>query len=237
VSNVGLFNHCDTFQFATQRASAATILTQRALSLATDSPTVEFWRWFVANSSRFADDYDQPDLVTALDCRVQALNPKLSWEIGPGTSKQFQLVISPDLNPALRDISLQIVRLAPELADWEFYASRPPKQWSLRFQLDRDNGDGSAEIDAAAWTFVLQKAPSAKYDVLLVAEELQPLTEDERWTAAAIVIESILGEDLLLDTIDRFSIVGAVPPPLTSQNRSIRELKEAVLAGAPSESF
>ena len=65
----------------------------------------EFWSWFCFTAEAIALNPHDSALLAELDVRVQRLNPKFSWEIGPGLSKPWQLVISPRLNRDLREVA------------------------------------------------------------------------------------------------------------------------------------
>jgi hypothetical protein len=88
----------------------------------------EFWSWFCLTAEAIALNPHDSALLAELDVRVQRLNPKFSWEIGPGLSKPWQLVISPSLNRDLRELAKSIVAASPALRDWEFHSARQPKK-------------------------------------------------------------------------------------------------------------
>lgn len=171
--------------------------------------------------------YDS-DLLAELDVRVQRLDPKLSWEIGPGLSKPWQMVISPSLNRDLREMAKSIVAASPALRDWEFHSARQPKKWDLKFELEDPKGRVPIELDASTWKFVLLKYPDGKNEILLKAEAQTKLTKKQRKLAATIVLESILGEETLLDCVDDFQLVRELTPRLSKMLRPIQRLRDAV---------
>src|SRR5258708_49788 len=101
----------------------------------------EFWHWFRDVAGMLAANVESPALVKELDDRVRQFDPELSWEIGPGISKSWQLVISPNLNRDLRDKARAIVSGAPVLAGWEFYSARQRKEWDYKLELESADGD------------------------------------------------------------------------------------------------
>jgi hypothetical protein len=73
----------------------------------------EFWDWFRDIAEVLAANVENSSLLSKLDSRVRDLDPKLSWEVGPGFSKPWQFVISPNLNRNLRKRAREIVARAP----------------------------------------------------------------------------------------------------------------------------
>lgn len=184
------------------------------------------WSWFRTNADQLADNYADSLLLDQLDIRVRRINPRLSWEIGPGSSKPLQFVVSPNLDRRLRETARAVVADAPALRDWEFHFARQPKKWNYKFELR--NGKSRLPIDASAWTFVLLKYPDATREVLLKTADVAKLTRKQRETAAAIALESVLGEELLLDSVDEFDLVEKLPTRFKNKERPIRLLRDAV---------
>jgi hypothetical protein len=187
----------------------------------------EFWAWFAGIAPSLAANVEEPTLVHQLDTRVRDLDKALSWEIGPGVSKPWQLVISPNLDPELRGDARAIISRAPEVPGWEFHPSRQAKSWNYQLQLD--SAAPSSLIDASKWTFVLLRHPDGAHEVLLRARDLPTLSDDERWQAAAMALESILGEDAVMDRVQGFELLDELEPRFAEQERPIQELRKAVL--------
>lgn len=186
----------------------------------------EFWQWFQEVAPILHREWNRADLVEALDRRIHELNPDFSWEIGPHGLSDSQLVISPGLNRDLRVEARRVVERAPTVAAWTFFAARQPKEWDYRFQLEV--GEETIELDASSWHFVLLKYDNGTHEVLLSARDASELSPSERWQAAAIVLESILGEDVILDRLEEFDLVGELPPQLSGRERPIQELRKAM---------
>lgn len=184
----------------------------------------EFWDWFRDIAEVLAANVENSSLLSKLDTRVRDLDPKLSWEVGPGLSKPWQFVISPNLNRDLRKRAREIVARAPALPAWEFHSARQPKEWHYKLEL----GGDKVPVDASQWTFVLLEYPDGVHEVLLQGKGLPPLSDDERWQAAAITLESILGEDMVLDRVNEFELVDQLEPRFAERERPIQDLREAV---------
>lgn len=191
---------------------------------------LEFWTWFSKIASSLSADIQNPSLLEELDSRLAHLNSKLSWEIGPGSSEPWQLIISPNLDTGLRQTAMDIISHAPVLEGWEFYPARRPKEWDYKFCIERTGREAELiELDATGWGFVLLEYPDGKHEVLLQANNLPELDGDERWQAAAIVLESILGEEVLMNTIDEFELLDQLEPRFAQRRQSIQGLRAAVL--------
>lgn len=177
------------------------------------------WRRMLKNST----------LLEELDTKIKRLDPALSWEIVPGGCEPWQLVISPNLNRDLRPRAQDIISLAPIIQGWELHSARRPKDWDYRFSLESSDGR-SIQLDVSGWGFVLLRYPDGGQEVLLQGDNLPSLDDDERWQAAAIVLESILGEEVLLDKISEFELVDELEPRFAEKRKPIQRLREAVLA-------
>ncbi|HWZ46191.1 MAG TPA: hypothetical protein VNW97_22150 [Candidatus Saccharimonadales bacterium] len=199
-----------------------------------DGKVKYFWAWFSSMSASLAADIGNPSLLEELDARVRELDSMLSWEVGPGSSEPWQLVISPNLNRDLRQRSQEIISCAPVLEGWEFYSARRPKDWDYKFVMERSDGRESIELDASAWFFVLLQYPDGVREVLLQGNNLPALDDDERWQAAAVTLEGILGEELILENIDEFELMDRFEPRFVVQQRPIQGLREAIVGATGS---
>jgi hypothetical protein len=188
----------------------------------------EFWRWFRENAEAIATRPTNAAILEDLDRRLRDLDPRLSWEIGPGLNKPWQFVISPNLNRNLRGVARSIISRAPVLDDWEFHSGRQPKDWNYSFEIESTDGGRKKRVSAAGWTFVLLQYPDGIHEILFKAEDSRILNADERSQAAAIVLESVLGEDMLLDAVDDFELVDELEPRFVGKQRPIEELYRAV---------
>jgi len=187
-----------------------------------------FWNWFRGVAASLAADIENRSLLEEIDARVSQLDSKLSWEVGPGSHEPWQLVISPNLDRDLRQKTREIISHAPVIEGWEFYSARRPKDWDYKLLIERSDGREPIQLDTSGWAFVLLQYPEGKREVLLQGSSLPPLDDDERWQAAAIVLESILGEDILLDRISEFELVNRLEPRFAAKQKPIQHLREAV---------
>jgi hypothetical protein len=188
-----------------------------------------FWGWFSSIAASLEVDPENHSLLDELDARMSELDPLMSWEIGPGAHEAWQLVISPNLDRNLRTQTQEIISHAPVIQGWEFHSTRRPKDWDYKLLMERPNGQDPIYLDASEWEFVLLRYPGGDLEILLQGKNLPYLTDDERWQAAAITLESILGEDVVLDQLDEFELVGRVESRFTDKLKPIQRLREVVL--------
>ncbi|MFL6389835.1 MAG: hypothetical protein ACJ71U_20340 [Terriglobales bacterium] len=189
----------------------------------------DFWKWFSGVAASLAFDVENSLVLEDLDKRLLDLDPMLSWEIGPGSSEPLQLVISPNLDLNLLPTARKIISAAPVLDGWEFYSARRPKNWDYKLLMERSEGTSPIQLDASGWSFVLLQYPDGAREVLLSGKDLPELNDDERWQAAAMTLESILGEEELLNRISEFELVNQLEARFAAKERPIQQLREAVL--------
>jgi hypothetical protein len=186
-----------------------------------------FWRWFGGVAERLAADVENPTLLAELGAKVSELDPALSWEVGPGETTEWQLVISPNLDRDLRELAARIVAQAPAVPGWQFHSARRPKNWEYKFDLE--TADGVQTLDASSWRFVLLQYPDGAREIVLEGPGAAKLAENDRRQAAAIALESILGEEVLIDHVDDFDFVSTLEPEFAGRARPIQQLNSAVL--------
>jgi hypothetical protein len=95
--------------------------------------------------------------------------------------------------------------------------------------MERSEGQEPLRLDTSEWGFVLLRYPDGSKEVLLQGNNLSTLADDERWQAAAIALESILGEDVLLDEINDFELVEQLEPRFQEKRQPIQRLREAIV--------
>lgn len=187
----------------------------------------DFWRWFETIAAALSSDITNSELLEELDLKLHRIDPRLSWELGPGLTGEWQLVISPNLNPALREKASAIISGAPVLPKWEFYAARQPKEWNYQFKLE-GTGGRDISLDASSWEFALYRYPDGAHEIVLYGDNLPPLESDQSWQAAAITLESILGEDALMERVQDFSLEDISNRESHMETRPIQYLRKAV---------
>jgi hypothetical protein len=201
-----------------------------------DSEKVEnFWKWFAVNEHiirEVLDDDFHPDknfIVQSLDNHILEFG-MFTWEIGPSqnnsSDKPFYLIISPNGDKELLSISKSVVKLAPELNDWQFYSSKQVKNADLNFSIYDDNMH-ERHFDAAEWNFVLSHLPNLETKVILEAKNISHLDSDTKITAAHLALTAILGEEKKINSVAEILIVSEFEEEHRSKSKSIDLLAQS----------
>jgi hypothetical protein len=158
-----------------------------------DAQIAEFWNWFQSVANDLAQaKFDDKSLLAELEMRVLEMGD-VAWELGPGLLEKHALIISPDGAKEWLPVTEHIVDQAPSIPDWEFQSARPPRDWDMRFSIEGSNGR-HLEIDARPWRYVLFKYPDNTFDIVVEQNNLQLVSEDERYTAAVVFLDGTIGE-------------------------------------------
>jgi hypothetical protein len=189
-----------------------------------DSKISAFWAWFATIADKLGDDFDNETLQDELDARLAGLG-EIAWELGPGSTAENALAISPDGDPELLPLTQRIVSMAPELSRWEFLPARPARAASLEFSIATSSG-GELSIDARSWRYVLFKFPDTMFDIVLEQGDLPDASEDDRYIAAAVLLDGLLGEGKRLLRIRDVEPVIALSPEQAKKANPITVLSE-----------
>jgi hypothetical protein len=203
-------------------------LPRRTEKMTNNTNIQEFWTWFQGIATSLTTDVENRDLLEELDRRLHQLDSRLSWEVGPGAVETWQLVVSPNLERDLRPRAQEIICQAPVIQGWEFHAARRPKDWDYKLLMERPDGTEPVQLDVSGWGFVLLRYPDGNYEILLQGNNISLLDNDERWQAAALTLESILGEEVLLDKIKEFELVDQLDSRFAEKRKPIQSLRETV---------
>jgi len=89
-----------------------------------------FWRWWRSSAPGLADAIADGILIeraSEIAGLVDAIDPGLTWEFGPGTSSEHTFAITAAGNPALRRVARSWLLAAPPADEtWAFYDMRQP---------------------------------------------------------------------------------------------------------------
>jgi len=184
-----------------------------------------FWDWFHDNADAIVANYDDEKLIEQLDTKVAMAWPKLSWEMGPDISGDWYFALSPNLDKRNSEIATKAINSAPNIQGWVFYDTRQRKSWSGCFELL--TGRGTVKIDSSTWEYVLLRYPDGECEIFLIGDEANLFDEDERWKAAAIVVEGLLGEKIILDNDLSFTLSNAPEPQFRGRQKPIQDLPRA----------
>ncbi len=79
-----------------------------------DKDIVNFWSWFTKNSGNLHSDHYDKLILNELDRIISDWG--LTWEIGPGLSKENSFTISPNGDKELLSKAKNIIDKAPQLS-------------------------------------------------------------------------------------------------------------------------
>lgn len=189
---------------------------QRRASQHTDTaPAIEeFWQWWAEAAPGLAAAIPAGELADRageVGERVQAIDPGLTWEFGPGFAAQHQLVVTTEGDPSLRRIARRWLQAAPPADDtWEFYDMRQPNPMFGILGID------GAEIDLAEVR--VQGVPSMTgLDVAVYHPAFATLDENVRMQVVFLCIDFALGEEaaeVWLDAVEALTDEPAESVPL-----------------------
>lgn len=193
-----------------------------------------FWEWFVEYEDTIKEFFDEESLVDK-NALIEEINNQVldfgmfSWEIGPGSSRNYYLTISPNGKSDQLELSRRIMAAAPDLPDWEFHHAKPAKDWNLQFTI-YDDFMREQLIDASEWQFALVPKPSRQVDIFLQADNIDFLDAETRATAGDLVVTNLLGEERKINYVRRIEILSAHEEPQQAADQPIGRLKEQLEA-------
>jgi len=175
-----------------------------------------WWEAFAAKAEeldRMFTGSSEWDLAAWMGKTLQRIDARLMWEFGPGNSNGHRLVITPEADHHLRPLVDEILKRAPTLPEWSFFAHRRAEgveQMSLAIK--------SRTGVEPAFTGV-GLAPGECNRIDLAFQFPRSFLEDHRdlaHTQAFLAAESLLGEDLSTDWVGVLEAAAEVVQPLPS---------------------
>jgi hypothetical protein len=186
----------------------------------------KFWSWFADVAPELAGDFENEKLLEELDTRLSSFRG-VAWELGPGATAEHALTVSPDGDAQLLPLTQQIIAHAPSIESWEFHFARQPRSSYLEFSLCtryEKESKSEIEIDARKWRYVLYQFPDGVFDLILEQSNLGGLGEEDRYTAAVVLIDSVLGEATRLARINQIEPVLKLTGEQARNATSIKDL-------------
>ena len=186
-----------------------------------------FWSWWQEQGAREtaqAIDDGAPERVAAqLSAHVDAIDPGLAWELGPGTGSGHVLVVTCEGDPALRAVARRWRRASPAAdAVWQYADSRPPVADPAATVLTL----GDTELDLVS-AIALARVSGADLDVAVYHPAFVAMPDEERRLATFLMLDTVLGESAMETWVGTVA-VAAEPPldpvPLIGLRAVIREL-------------
>ncbi len=193
-----------------------------------------FWEWFVEYEDTIKEFFDEETLIDK-KALIEEINNQVldfgmfSWEIGPGSSRNYYLTISPNGKPDQLELSRRIMAAAPDLPDWEFHHAKPAKDWNLQFTI-YDDFMHERLIDASSWQFALMPHSGGQVDIFLQTDNIDFLDAETRATAGDLVVTNLLGEERKINYVRRIEVLSAHEEPQQAANQPIQLLRQQLEA-------
>ncbi|MCA6364136.1 MAG: hypothetical protein IM638_13955 [Bacteroidetes bacterium] len=159
------------------------------MSVSSPAQYTAFWNWFSSVSTHYFNieksTHVQHDLHQ-LKAKLSEVNKSLTFEIGPVRENgKRELVISADGIKSVFPIVIDLVHLAPELAQWTIFAFRQPKKEFTVLEY----GPLRVSYD----DIYFRATPEG--DKLAIELHIRNYKEDDIWNGAMfILLDNVIGE-------------------------------------------
>ncbi len=193
------------------------------------------WRWFYQNQNIIVASLEERDssndekIVEQLNELVLSFG-KLGWEMGKGINKPWSFTLTPNGDEQLLALTKEIVALAPQLDQWEFFASKQTKPWDRTFTTYDDNLQPH-EIDASAWSYVALDNGQNRINIVIEASNLSYLDDDTAFKAAEFVVQQELGEETMIAKIGIIDVADELTEEDQKFKKHISELRSDIAQG------
>lgn len=187
-----------------------------------------FWRWFLHNESIIKEcienehSEEREYVVDQLNEHILA-HGMLTWDIGLNDDNNWFLLLSPNGNPDMLEVSEKIMELAPDHTSWIFHASRPAKNWDRTFTVYNQEMD-VVEIDASDWHYLIFDDEDEKFELLFEAKNISKLHPEEAETAAEQFVIHEIGEAARIRHISTIEVVHSFDSDVETLKASVAEL-------------
>lgn len=159
----------------------------------------QFWSWWSGASGRIAAKLDAREIGPLSDeigARVAAIHPRLSWEIGAGTTgARHHLALSSQGDVELRVLTERwLSRAPPPDTIWEYYAARQPLpvgEWNAHPLGSKTEAIGLSDLRVEFQIDEVRELAHA----LVFHPAFSSLTEEQRETVTFAALDHVLGED------------------------------------------
>ncbi len=190
----------------------------RAPRLPSPDAIPDFWRWWTTEGGRHCahllEGGNLPALEPVIGPAVDRVHPDLAWEVGPGRSGEWQLVVTAGGEPRLRATARRWLLAAPAPdGQWEYADTRQPA-------ADAESGRlhiGAAEIAFAdlrtGWRVDEDRL---RVDVTVHHPEFGSLDERQRLEITFLALDNLLGEEAVELWVGEIAAVVDEPPGATT---------------------
>ena len=165
----------------------------------TDAGIEKFWKWWpeaeVRIRAAIADRKLDEALIAEVTAKVQAVAPKLTWELGPGDTAQHALSLASGGDPELRRLTARWHRAAPSTdAVWEFHPARrgAPGLSDAKLQI----AEHTVPLDEMRFTVAIDPHRELM-NVTSFHPAFAAMPDEMRGMTTFITLDRVLGEDTL----------------------------------------
>jgi hypothetical protein len=192
-----------------------------------DNPIQLFWKWFVEQSTFLSSLHasgHMDRLAALVNGQLDKINPELAWELGPGKKTRNSFTITGEGNRSLRLLAERIIDAAPELKDWELYATKQPRAAPSTIRLPERN----LELSTSGWEFSpIERPTEGRIDLLVISSDLASIEREAALRAVSIYLDDLLGEDTVEEWLGRFEVVA--DPPNGKKKYALNEIADYLL--------
>jgi hypothetical protein len=163
----------------------------------TEAGIEAFWAWWPEAGPRIGAAIEARQLSEALAAeitgKVQAVHPKLTWEVGTGGGAKHAFCLSSGGDPELRRLTDRWVRAAPAPdASWEFHPARQGAPGLAEAQLQI--GEHTVALGEMRFTVTIDPHREVM-NVSSFHPAFAAMPEEMRGMTTFIALDRILGED------------------------------------------
>ncbi|MBK7397112.1 MAG: DUF695 domain-containing protein [Myxococcales bacterium] len=168
-----------------------------------------FWAWWATSRPAFeaaiaTGEYGA--LVGEAATHVEAIDGRLQWELGKGRGAAHFFALSANGDPVLRRLTERWKVLGPANDDsWEYWSSRPPRPNATLVW-----GSHPLRLDAAVLTWTTNHLREV-LDITICHPEFARMSEDDRESAAVLLLDGALGEDDVERWVGSVDVVSKAP--------------------------
>jgi hypothetical protein len=162
-----------------------------------DAGIEAFWSWWPEAQARIGAAIEQrkfeEPLIAEVTAKVQAIHPKLTWELGPGGTAQHAFSLSSNGDPELRRLAERWLRAAPLAnAVWEFHPARrgAPALSDARLQI----AEHTVPLGEMRFTVALDRNHE-RMAVTSFHPAFVAMPDEMRGMTTFITLDRLLGED------------------------------------------
>jgi hypothetical protein len=182
-----------------------------------------FWKWFAQNEQHIRKGEHSDKMVEGLNSHILAFG-LFAWDIDRDENGDFCLTISPNGSADRLHISQQIIGGAPSLPYWAFNSSKPATDWNYQLEMYDTNVDLQS-IDASQWKFVVIPEPDGKVELIICAQNVHILHEDDQWVAGDTAVTHLLGEELKIQSLAALEVTTQFESEEEENSKPLTELQ------------